>query len=102
MDPVVELPDMAFALQAPIYLASYVLWQDPAEDERTRAWQAERFASIGPIADGTYTGDSDFLTRRAPHTTPEALLRLEEIRAARDPDGVFVGYLGPTTTEVTR
>jgi FAD/FMN-containing dehydrogenase len=102
MDPVRELPDMAFALQAPIYLASYVLWQDPGEDERLRAWQAERFASIGAIADGTYTGDSDFLTRQAPHTTPEALGRLEEIRAARDPDGVFVGYLGPTTTEVTR
>jgi FAD/FMN-containing dehydrogenase len=102
MDPVRELPDMAFALQAPVYLASYVLWQDPAEDERMRAWQAERFASIGPIADGTYTGDSDFLTRQAPHTTPEALRRLDKIRAARDPDGAFVGYLGATTTEVTR
>jgi FAD/FMN-containing dehydrogenase len=102
MDPVRELPDMAFALQAPIYLASYCLWQDPAEDERMRSWQKQRFAELAPISDGTYTGDSDFLTRQAPHTTPEALRRLEEIRAARDPDGLFVGYLGPTTTEVSR
>jgi hypothetical protein len=48
------------------------------------------------VADGTYLGDSDFLTRQAPFTTPEAMRRLAEIRAARDPDGVFVDYLGST------
>ena len=102
MDPLRELPDMAFALQAPIYLASYCLWQDAEDDQRMRAWQKQRFAEMAPVSAGTYTGDSDFLTRRAPHTTPEALRRLEEIRAARDPDGLFVGYLGSPTTEVSR
>jgi len=96
MDPLRELPDMAFALQAPIYFASYMIWEDPADDARLRAWQADRMAEIAPVADGTYLGDSDFLTRQAPFTTPEAMRRLAEIRAARDPDGVFVDYLGST------
>ena len=99
MDPLRELPDMAFALQAPIYFASYAIWEDPADDDRLRAWQAARMAEIEPVADGTYLGDSDFLTRRAPFTTPAAMRRLGEIRAARDPDGLFVGHLGPTSEE---
>jgi hypothetical protein len=96
MDPLRELPDMAFALQSPIYVASYAIWEHPAADARLRAWQAERMAEIAPAADGTYLGDSDFLTRRAPFTTPEATRRLAAVRAARDPDGLFAGYLVPT------
>jgi len=99
MDPLRELPDMAFELQSPIYFASYAIWEDPADDDRLRAWQAARMAEIEPVADGTYLGDSDFRTRRAPFTTPAAMRRLGEIRAARDPDGLFVGHLGPTSEE---
>jgi hypothetical protein len=96
MDPLRDLPDMAFALQSPIYFASYMIWEDPADDARLRGWQAERMAEIAPVADGTYLGDSDFLTRQAPFTTPDAMRRLDSVRAARDPDGLFAGYLGPT------
>ena len=42
MAPLRELPDMAFSMQSEIYLASYVLWEDPAEDERYRAWLRRR------------------------------------------------------------
>ena len=42
MAPLRELPDMAFSLQSEIYLASYVLWEDPAEDERARGLAAAR------------------------------------------------------------
>ncbi len=33
MAPLRELPDMAFSLQSEIYLASYVVWEDPADDD---------------------------------------------------------------------
>jgi FAD/FMN-containing dehydrogenase len=97
MDPLRELPDMAFALQGPIYFASYAIWDDAADDARLRAWQAARMAAIAPVADGTYLGDSDFLTRQAPFTTPEAMRRLAAVRAAYDPDDLFAGHLGPLT-----
>ena len=37
MAPLRELPDMAFSLQSEFYLASHVLWDDPADDECHRA-----------------------------------------------------------------
>ena len=35
MAPLRELPDMAFSMQSEIYLATYVLWHDAADDERS-------------------------------------------------------------------
>lgn len=96
MAPQRELPDMAFSLQSEIYLASYVPWSDPADDERNRAWSAARMRELEPVTIGQYLGDSDLATRQVKFMSDEAWARLREIRARRDPDGLFVGYLaGP-------
>jgi hypothetical protein len=50
--------------------------------------------TLGPVAAGVYAGDHD---TRGPERIVgnEAFTWLEEIRAARGPDGLFVGHLTP-------
>jgi FAD/FMN-containing dehydrogenase len=92
MAPLRELPDMAFSLQSEIYLAAYVPWDDPADDERHQAWLAAAMAELQPVTVGQYLGDSDLSRRQLRVLTDDAWARLQEIRARRDPDGVFVGF----------
>jgi FAD/FMN-containing dehydrogenase len=97
MAPLRDLPDMAFSLQSEIYLASYVLWQDPTQDTAHEAWLAAAMADLEPVTVGQYLGDSDLSRRQLRVLSDEAWARLEEIRAARDPQGLFVSFLaGPS------
>ena len=93
MAPLRELPDMAFSVQSEVYLASYVLWQDPAEDERHQAWLASVMADLEPVTLGQYLGDSDLSRRQLRFMSDPAWRRYREIRAARDLDRLFAGYL---------
>ncbi|GAB3245902.1 FAD-binding oxidoreductase [Nocardioides dilutus] len=100
MAPLRPLPDMAFSLQSEIYLASYVVWEAPEDDERCVAWLDGAMADLQPVTVGQYLGDSDLSRRQVRFMSDEAWARFESIRAARDPDVLFVGYLagadGPT------
>jgi FAD/FMN-containing dehydrogenase len=93
MAPLRPLPDMAFSVQSEIYLASYVLWQDSAEDERHLAWLRAAMADLEPVSVGQYLGDADLSRRPGKFLSDENWAKLQRIRAQRDPDGLFVGYL---------
>jgi FAD/FMN-containing dehydrogenase len=96
MAPLRALPDMAFSLQSEIYLASYVAWESPEDDERCSAWLEGAMADLEPVTVGQYLGDSDLSRRQVRFMSDEAWARFQAIRAERDPDGLFVGYLaGP-------
>jgi hypothetical protein len=92
MAPLRELPDMAFSLQSEIYLAGYVPYEDPADDERLTAWLAGAMADLEPVTVGQYLGDSDLSRRQLRFMSDDAWARLTAIRARRDPDGLFAGY----------
>ncbi len=94
MAPLRTLPDMAFSLQSEIYLASYVAWEDPDDDERCISWLESAMADLEPVSVGQYIGDSDHTRRKRAFLAEENLQRLQGIIADRDPDGLFVGYLG--------
>jgi FAD/FMN-containing dehydrogenase len=94
MAPLRELPDMAFSVQSEIYLASYVLWEDPADDDRHQAWLAAAMADLKPVTAGQYLGDSDLTRRRHRFLSGDAWRRYREIVASRDPHGLFCGYPG--------
>ena len=97
MAPLRTLPDMAFSLQSEIYLASYVAWESPADDERCIVLARGR--------DGRpRAGHRRPVPRRQrPLPPPGAVHVRRGLGAAsrrsaptRDPDGLFVGYLaGP-------
>ncbi|MEV6306581.1 FAD-binding oxidoreductase [Actinoplanes sp. NPDC051861] len=93
MAPLRELPDMAFSLQSEIYCAVYLVYEDPADDVRLRSWLTDRMAALQPITAGQYLGDSDFTARPVKFMGEAQYRRLEEIREARDPERLFVGYL---------
>ena len=93
MAPLRRLPDMAFSLQTEIYLASYVVWQDPAQDAANREWLASVMTDLQPVTAGQYLGDGDLSRRQLRVLSDDAWERLQEIREERDPDGLFCGYL---------
>jgi FAD/FMN-containing dehydrogenase len=96
MAPLRTLPDMAFSVQSEIYLASYVCWADAADDEHNISWLEGAMADLEPVTVGQYLGDSDLSRRQVRFLSDEAWARLRAVRADRDPDGLFVGYLaGP-------
>jgi FAD/FMN-containing dehydrogenase len=76
--------------------AAYLLniaggWAEASDDAANIAWTRAFWSAIRPATDGAYVnflgGDDGPLLREA--YEPEALARLEAIRAAWDPDGVF-------------
>ncbi|MFT3873918.1 MAG: FAD-binding oxidoreductase [Nocardioides sp.] len=96
MAPLRGLPDMAFSVQSEIYLAAYVCWESPDDDDRCVSWLEGAMADLEPVTVGQYLGDSDLTRRQVRFMSDEAWERLQKVCAERDPDGVFVGYLaGP-------
>lgn len=93
MGPVRQLPDMALSLQTDVYVATYVVYDDPAQDGPLRKWLGESMADMEPCTTGQYLGDSDLATRNVKFLGDAQWERLQQIRALRDPDGLFVGYL---------
>jgi len=76
--------------------AAYLLniaggWIEASDDAANIAWTRAFWSAIRPATDGAYVnflaGDDGPLLREA--YEPEALARLEAIRAVWDPDGVF-------------
>ncbi|MFD3583529.1 FAD-binding oxidoreductase [Streptomyces sp. NPDC058683] len=101
MAPLRQLADMAFSLQSEIYCASYVVHDGPGRDAELRGWLDGAMAAMEPVTAGQYLGDSDFTVRQLRFMGDEQWRRLNEIRAARDPKGVFAGYLSAGTVTNT-
>ena len=92
--PVRPLPDMAFSVEGNAYIATYLIYQDPADDERYRdRVHAQTAAIAGNGGVGVYLGDTDFTRRPDRFLSDANFRRLERIRADRDPDGRIVSYL---------
>src|SRR6266700_5220695 len=86
-------PDMAFSVEANVYVATYAIYADPADDARYRDWVHRRTAALAVHGAGVYLGDTDFTRRQDRFLSDDAYRRLAAIRAARDPDGRFASYL---------
>jgi FAD/FMN-containing dehydrogenase len=88
------LPDMAFSVEANVYLATYAIYTDPADDERHAEWVHRRTRDLAAAGGcGVYLGDTDFQRRHDRFLSDSAFRRLAEVRARWDPDGVFCPYL---------
>jgi len=86
-------PDMALSLQTDIYFATYVVCEDPAQDAACREFTDATMTRLQPFSPGCYLGDSDFLVRTDRFLSDEAWDRYQAIRANRDPERRFAGYL---------
>ena len=88
-----DLPDMAFSVEADVYIATYVIYADRADDARYTGWVHRRTAELAAHGAGVYLGDTDFTRRQDRFLSDEAYRRLGAIRAERDPAGRFTSYL---------
>ncbi|GAB3616130.1 FAD-binding oxidoreductase [Okibacterium endophyticum] len=102
MGPLRELPDMAFSLQSEGYVASYMVYNDPAQDEAHRTWLNAAMAHAQPVTVGQYLGDSDMTNRQLRVMGDEQYARLQRIIAERDPEGRFARYLARDHSTVNR
>lgn len=93
MGPLRDLPDMAFSMQSPAYVASYYVYDDASDDAGNRQWLNDAFAALQPVTKGQYLGDSDFTNRQLKFMSDENYARLVNIIADRDPDARFARYL---------
>ncbi len=88
-----DLPDMAFSVEADVYVATYAIYADPAEDEKYSDWVHRRTAALAIHGAGVYLGDTDFTRRQDRFLSDDAYRRLAAVRADRDPSGRFASYL---------
>ena len=88
-----DLPDMAFSVEAQVYIATYAIYTDPADDARYSEWVHRRTAALAIHGAGVYLGDTDFARRQDRFLSDAAYSRLGAIRAERDPSGRFASYL---------
>jgi hypothetical protein len=92
--PARRLPDMAFSVEGNVYVATYLIYEDAADDERYRTEVHEKTAAIARDGGvGVYLGDTDFTRRPDRFLDDEHLRRLEAVRAHRDPRRMFASYL---------
>ena len=84
---------MAFSVEAEVYVATYVIYTDAADDARYSGWVHRRTAELAVHGAGVYLGDTDFTRRNDRFLSDAAYRRLAEIRAERDPSGRFAPYL---------
>jgi FAD/FMN-containing dehydrogenase len=88
-----ERPDMAFSVEDTVYVATYAIYEDEADDERYRSWVHGRTAELARHGTGVYLGDSDFTQRQDQFLSDRNFARLREVREKWDPEGRFASYL---------
>jgi FAD/FMN-containing dehydrogenase len=97
--PARPLPDMALSVQTDIYFATYVVCDNQEQDAACRDFVEAAMARLEPFSPGCYLGDSDFTVRPDKFMSDEAWARYQAVRARRDPERRFAGYL--TADEAT-
>ena len=78
------------------YLGAFAFWDDPAADERSRAWVNSVLEASEPFRKGRYVGDADLAVaagRVQECFSSEAWTRLVALRHKYDPTGLFYSYL---------
>lgn len=68
-------------------------YDDLADYQRNRDWVNEVFTYAQPVTAGQYLGDSDMTNRQLKFMAAENWERLQQIIAAREPEGRFHRYL---------
>ena len=102
MGPIRELPDMAFSMQTPGYVATYLVSEDESRDDENRAWLNSAMAGAQSVTVGQYLGDSDMTNRQLKFMADDNFARLQQIIADRDPENRFVRYLAKDPSTVNK
>jgi FAD/FMN-containing dehydrogenase len=92
--PSADRANMVYGLEDDIYLALYTAWHDPADDERYGDWAGSNMAAMSHLATGISLADENLGRRPATFITDLNMARLDNVRSAYDPDGLFHSWMG--------
>lgn len=91
--PSADRTDMVYGVEDEIYLALYTAWHDPADDARFSDWAPANMAAMSHLATGISLADENLARRSATFITDPNMARLDQVRAAYDPDGMFHSWM---------
>jgi hypothetical protein len=93
-----------WSTQAKVYLSPNAGWTDPGADLAHERWVHDSLARIQHLSAGLQFSDNNLADRFDHGLEPANAARLEEIRAAHDPTGLFRSYMRPeeSTTALGR
>jgi FAD/FMN-containing dehydrogenase len=86
--------DMAYSVEDQIYMSLYGAWKDAADDDKYRDWARSNMAAMADLSSGIQLADENLGQRPARFASDEAMARLDKVRAAYDPDGLFYSWMG--------
>jgi FAD/FMN-containing dehydrogenase len=92
--PEQRLGDMAFSMEAELYLGIYGVWDREIDDAAMTAWATNHMRQMEPLSVGIQLADENLGERPWPFLADANLRRLEHLRDRYDPTGVFHSYMG--------
>lgn len=87
-------PEMAYSVEDETYIALYGIWRDPARDAEHLAWAEDRMREMDRLASGIQLADENLGRRPARFASDANMARLDRVRAAYDPEGLFHAWMG--------
>ena len=70
------------------------LVEDPADEAKYADWAQSNMAAMSHLASGIQLANKNLGRRPARFATDDAMARLDKVRAAYDPDGLFNSWMG--------
>jgi FAD/FMN-containing dehydrogenase len=90
-----QIPDMAYSVQADLYISSNAVFYDPADDQRCEAWAVTAMRKLDSISAGAQMNDENIEHHPARYLSTKAAERLEALRRRHDPERRFPGFITP-------
>ncbi|MFE2431050.1 FAD-binding oxidoreductase [Streptomyces sp. NPDC059373] len=87
--------DACWSAQAKAYLSPNAGWADPARDLEYESWVHGSLGSVQHLSKGLQFSDNNLADRFDLGLSADNAERLEKLRAAYDPDGLFRTYMAP-------
>lgn len=81
--------DMAYSMEADLFITACAIWADPADDARHQAWVTESMRTLEGASSGTRLSDENLFARPFRFMEESKLRRVEELRDAYDPGRLF-------------
>jgi FAD/FMN-containing dehydrogenase len=91
--PSADRTEMVYGVEDEIYLGLYTAWHDAADDARYGDWAPSNMAAMSHLATGISLADENLARRSATFITAPNMARLDQVRAAYDPNGMFHSWM---------
>jgi hypothetical protein len=91
--PCRQRPQMSFSVEDDTYIALYGASAEAAGAQEIVGWATERMREMEPLASGIQLADENLGRRRARFLGAEQTVRLQQIRARYDSEGLFHSWM---------